>query len=64
VRGVPGPPASAPRSQIPFVLNGFAANTYPLRLEVDGQRSIPLAAPAAGPPASLVFDPQQSAVLT
>jgi hypothetical protein len=64
VPGVPGPPASAPRSKIPFDLSGFTANTYTLRLEVDGQRSIPLAASGAASGAPLAFDPQQSAVLS
>ena len=60
-RVVPGQRAATARSQIDFALTGFTAGTYPVRLDVDGWRSIPIAGQdnAAGggqPPAAVAAD--------
>ena len=52
------PGAAAARAALSFTLDGFEAGTYVLRLRVDGQDSIPLAADGHA------FDDRQTLVLT
>jgi len=58
VPGVPGAPGSQPRSELDFELTNFVAGTYPLRLRVDGQDSIPVTTD------SLTFDDKQRVELS
>lgn len=58
VPGVPGLPGSEPRSELRFELANFVANSYPLRLRVDGQDSLPVTTDL------LTFDEAQRVVLS
>lgn len=60
--GDTGAAGSSARTQLQFRLTGLTPDTYPVRLEVDGQRSLPFAPPEAGQPPA--FDPQQTLVVS
>lgn len=68
IRGPVGATRAPARSKLPFVLSGFTAGTYTLRLRVDGVDSIPVAVPGAAvgadEPAPMSIDPAQTVVLT
>jgi hypothetical protein len=53
VAGSAGAAGSAPRSSLSFTLTGFLADTYVVRLRVDGQDSLPVV------PGQTSFDPNQ-----
>lgn len=58
VAGTSGVAGSSPQTSLSFVLQGFTAGSYVLRLRVDGQDSFPVLA------GQTAFDPNQSLVLS
>ena len=58
VAGIPAAAGTEPRTSLSFILQGFTAGSYVVRLRVDGQDSIPVVAGQTG------FDPNQRLVLS